>query len=147
LQIAPNVEPDTIIVLTNVPGDSDPFGHTMWFDTALRLMYPGIPVAGVYYYTDGSPGPGSDLVLEGEAWRWEPKGFGGLVPATSIGKTIAIQYGSSGTGKLLQVLPSFLCKAGCAPGYTPSAAIILDPVSPIARRRFNLTRQETGNPF
>jgi len=30
----------------------------MWLDLALRLVYPGIPVAGLYYYADGTPGPG-----------------------------------------------------------------------------------------
>jgi hypothetical protein len=148
LRIAPSVEPGTVIVFTNLSRDHDMFLHNMWFDLALRLMYPGVPVTGAYYFADGSPGPGINLVLEGKSWRWEGKGFGGIVTTTGIAKTIVIAWGPSGTGKLIETLPSFLCKAGCAPElYQPSAAIVLDPVSPIAARRFNLPRQEAGSLF
>jgi hypothetical protein len=37
----------------------------MWLDMALRLMYPGIPVAGTYFYEDGTPAPGASLEAEG----------------------------------------------------------------------------------
>jgi hypothetical protein len=55
LRVAPSVKPDAVIVLAKVPKKSDPFRHNMWFDVALRLVYPGIPVSGVYFYEDGGP--------------------------------------------------------------------------------------------
>jgi hypothetical protein len=54
LRFAPDVAPGTLIVLTNVPRGSDPFGDNMWFDLAIRLVYPGVSAAGVYFYEDGT---------------------------------------------------------------------------------------------
>jgi hypothetical protein len=61
VSVAPSVAPNTIVVLINVPVAEDPFGHDMWLDLAVRLMYPGIPVTGAYFYEDGTPAPGGNL--------------------------------------------------------------------------------------
>jgi hypothetical protein len=137
LQFAPSVHPETVVVLTNVPKDDDPFYDNLWFDLGLRLMYPGVPVAGAYFYEDGSPAPGNDFRLEGASWRWDGKGFGRLFPTTPLDKTIVVEYHRSGAPKLLETLPPFVCPTGCATElYRPSTAIAAGPVSPIAARRF-----------
>jgi hypothetical protein len=139
LRLAPNVQPGTVIVMTNVPKSPDPFDHTMWFDMALRLAYPGVPVAGAYFFEDGSPGPGNDLVLTGATWRWDGKGFARLFSAAPLDKTLVVEYGASGTGKLLSALPAFICQSTCAGElYHPDHAIDAGAVSPIAARRYTV---------
>jgi hypothetical protein len=136
-QIAANVQPDTVIVLTNVPKSEDPFFDNLWFDLGLRLLYPGVPVAGVYYYADRSPGPDNNLILEGPSWHWDGKGYGRLFSMTPLAKTIVVEYSPSGTGKLLEKLPSWLCHTTCpAKLYAPHAATLPGPMSPIGARRF-----------
>ena len=68
LEVAPRMKPETVIVLTNVPSDADPFGHNMWFDVALRLAYPRTAVAGLYYSSDGKAAPGANLVVRSGKW-------------------------------------------------------------------------------
>ena len=48
LRAAPTVKPRHVVVMINVPRNDDPFGTTLWMDLAVRLIYPGIPVAGTY---------------------------------------------------------------------------------------------------
>jgi hypothetical protein len=100
LDVAPSVEPNTVIVLTNVPKDNDPFENQMWLDLALRLAYPGIPVAGLYYYADGTPGPGDGLKAGGKSWTWDGTGIPPVFPATGLANTLVVDYEPSGRGKL-----------------------------------------------
>lgn len=140
LRIAPDVAPRTLIVLTNVPQGGDPFGDNMWFDLAIRLVYPGIPAAGVYYYEDGTPAPGNHMVLEGTSWHWDGKGFGHLFNTTPLASTVVVRYDPSGIGKLLEKLPPFLNKAPyAAQSYQPEN-VISAPISPIVVRRYDIPR-------
>jgi hypothetical protein len=136
LRIAPDLQPYTVVVLTNVPKNADPFGHDLWFDMALRLVYPGIPVAGIYYYEDGSPAPGDNITAEGKNWLTRD-GFGHMFPNTFLSRTLVVRYDASGTGKLVESLPAFVCKGPCdASQYNPAAAIITGPVAPVTARRY-----------
>lgn len=136
-RLAPNIWPETVVVMTNVPKGEDPFFDNLWFDMGLRLLYPGIPVAGVYYYSDGSPGPGNNLALEGSAWHLEGNGYGRLFSTTPLAKTIVVDYDPSGAVKLLEKLPPWLCRTTCAAElYAPHAVILSGPMSPIGARRF-----------
>jgi hypothetical protein len=137
LRIAPEVEPDTVIVLTGVPRDSDPFGDNYWFDMAVRLAYPGVRVAGILLYADGTPAPGDNWTVEGPVWHWDGTGFQRLFHATPVGKTLVIEYHASGADTLKESLPAALCRGACPDSlYRPS--IHAGPVSPIAVRRFRL---------
>ena len=137
LKFAPTLPPETVVVMTNVPKNDDPFYDDLWFDLGLRLMYPGVPVAGVYYYSDGTAAPGDNMVLEGDAWRWDGQGFGHVFTTTPLAKTIVVEYHRGQAGKLLETLPPFLCRTSCkAELYAPWAAVGGGPVSPIAARRF-----------
>jgi hypothetical protein len=139
LRAAPNVQPDTVIVMTGVPKDDDPFGDNFWFDLAVRLAYPGIRVAGVYLYPGGMPGPGNNWSIAGSSWQWDGKGFARLFPSTPAGKTVVIEYSASGAGKLERNLPPSLCQGECPAGlYHPDAVIVPGAVSPIAVRRYRL---------
>jgi hypothetical protein len=138
LQVAPSVKPDTIIVLTLVPKDNDPFGHNMWLDMAIRLAYPDIPVAGIYFYADGTPSPGNNLKAGGDSWKWDGTGFPPVVRATSLADTVVVDYEPSGPGKLDATLPLFLCNTPCATELYRPGSIITGPISPIAKRRYRL---------
>jgi hypothetical protein len=139
LRAVPGVQPDTIVVMTGVPRDDDPFGDNYWFDIAVRLAYPGVRVAGIYLYPDGTPGPGNNWIVEGPSWQWDGKGFARLFQSTPAGRTVVVEYRSSGAAKLGDSLPRSLCRGECpAALYQPAAAIVPGPASPIAIRRFRL---------
>jgi hypothetical protein len=138
LQVAPSVQPGTVIVLTNVPKDNDPFGHDMWLDFALRLAYPGIPVAGVYFYADGTPGPGDGWKAGGNSWTRDGAGYPQFFPGTSLANTVVVRYEPSGRGKLEAALPAFVCATRCATELYHPGSVITGPISPIASRRYRV---------
>jgi len=138
LRIAPSVKPDTVIVLANVPKNDDPFGHNMWLDLALRLAYPHIRVAGIYFYTDGTPGPGDHFKAEGDRWKWDGKGLRPTVVDTAISDTVIVDFDPSGHGTLAKIMPSFVCEGDCAAGLYNPATVITGPISPRTVRRYRL---------
>lgn len=139
LHVAPQVRPETIVIMTNVPKNSDPFGDQLWFDYALRLAYPHIPVSGIYFYMDGTAGPGNNFRFEHDFWRWDGAGFGRLVGGADLDHTLVVDYSASGQGKLAAALPDFVCRAQCSQErYHPGAAVASRAVSPIAARRFRV---------
>ena len=138
LRVAPSVAPFTLVVVTNVPKDKDPFGHDMWLDLALRLAYPGIPVAGTYFYSDGTPAPGDSWKAEGKSWTWDGTGISPVFTGTGLANTLVVDYQPSGRGKLEAALPAFLCKTRCATELYHPDAVVTEPISPVARRRYRL---------
>jgi hypothetical protein len=141
-QFAPDLQPGAVVILTNVPRNADPFGDNLWFQLAIRLAYPDIPVAGNYYYSDGTPGPGTHLAIEGTYWNLDTGGLGYPFVPLPLERTVVVEYNTSGAGKLLDKLPPFLCPRGCpAQLYDPAHGLITGPVSPIAARRYNVPGQ------
>ncbi len=138
LRIAPSVKPDTVIVLANVPKNDDPFGHNMWLDLPLRLIYPGIPVAGVYFYADGTSSPGNNLKADGSEWKWDGTGFPPLVREAPIADTIIVDFDRSGRGRLEASMPAFVCRARCETGLYNPRAVITGTISPRTLRRYNI---------
>ena len=114
LQVAPQVKPGTIVVLTNVPKDNDPFRHNMWFEVALRLAYPETSMTGIYFYEDGSPSAGNNLKLQWDSWQWDETGWPPLVRKTDVGSTLVIRYDEQGIGRLEDSFPVFLNANGQA---------------------------------
>jgi hypothetical protein len=137
LTVAPSVKPNTIIVLINVPRSEDPFSHHMWLDLAVRLAYPGVPVAATYFYADHTPSPGSNLRVDGHRWKWDGTGFTPLVQETSLANTVVVDAGSPAQ-PLVRSFPGFLCKARCATEIYNPDAVIAGPISPRAVRRYQL---------
>lgn len=138
LKTVPSVKPNAVIALVNVPKEDDPFGHDMWFDVALRLVYPGTPVAGIYFYPDGTPAPGDNLKMEGGRWKWDGTGFPPVVRDTSIANTIVIDRAASGSDALVPSMPSFMCETPCASQLYNPAAVITGTISPRTVRRYRL---------
>ena len=131
---APRVKTSTVVVLTNVPKDADPFGDAMWFDLAVRLSYPSTPVTGVYFYSDGTPARGNTLRASRDGWRWDGAGSP-MVTKAPIANTVAIRYDQAGRGALEPELPAFVC-ADCARDSYQPQSVITGPIDPSARRRY-----------
>lgn len=125
LGAAPQVKSGTLVILTNVPKDgaSDAFnGDNTWFDMALRLAYPGTPVAGLYFHSDGSPAAGDNLIVHADG-TWELPG-NRLVPSGGAGAILAIRYDAGGHARIEESLPVFLGMAASgASGYHPAERI------------------------
>lgn len=116
LDVAPRLKAGTLVILTNVPRDNEPFlQDNMWFDMALRLAYPGTRVAGIYFYEDGSPALGK-LDLSGRA-----------------DVMLVLDYRRANSLSIARSLPSFLRVEGI---YSPEARIESGSPSPRAVRRY-----------
>ncbi len=137
VRAAPEVKPGTIFVLVNIPKKNDPFWISQWFDMALRLAYPGTPVAGTYFYDDHTPGRGANLILESAGWHWNHTFLEPLVDTAGLAQTIVIEYGANGFGKVLPVLPPYLCHGVCsAQLYHPEDRMAGSQPAPRASRRY-----------
>jgi len=137
LRAVPQVKPDTVIVLVDVPQPEDPFRNDMWFDFALRLAYPATPVSGVYFYTDGSAAPGDNLKLQKNQWNWDGTLIAPLVRSTTLDDTIIVDYEAGGAVRMLDTVPDFLCAKTCAAEtYSPRSRILDSHPSPRAVRRY-----------
>jgi hypothetical protein len=144
LQVAPHVDPLTMIILPNVPRNDDPFGDNMWFDVALRLVYPNTIVSGIYYYADGARAPGDNFISKGDEWVFDNTGFPPLIQSTKIADTIVIRFDPRGKGALEKTIPASVCAPDCSHAqlYNPGS-LIFGRISPRTLWRYNL---KTENP-
>jgi hypothetical protein len=109
-----------MIVLTGLPPKHDGFGHAMWLDFALRLAYPGVQVAGIYFFEDHTPGPGSNMVIKDDKWIWDGTGYPPLNREIPTSRTAVIQYGTG----LLDKVPDWMLKPG--ESVTPLQASMME---------------------
>ena len=122
------------------PGEHDPFGHNMWFDVALRLASPRTPVAGLHYYSGGTPSPGANLVADDDL---VDAGAGGNGLPDTDRRGSFLEHGDcpllgGGPADLfLRRVPDFV-DAGIdgRPTYAPLAVIQPGRPSPVALRRY-----------
>jgi len=138
IHLAPQLQPDTLVVLVQMPKSADPIGHNLWFDFALRLSYPRTAVTGVYFYEDGTPAPGNFMQLQGDRWVWDRMGpCPPLLREVSIRNTIVIASDPTGRLTILdQLPPSFKVDTGVAELYHPYHQIRTGPPAAQARRRY-----------
>src|SRR5207245_2101154 len=136
LGAAPRLKPETLVVLTNVPKNPDPFRDTWWFDLALRLAYPHVPVTGIYYYADGTPPSGQNMNLQGSEWIWQEGSFPTLLRAVPFGNTVVVRYSTSGSGSIVERVPPFIEGRSDLDGlYAPATRIGSgSPPAPVRRR-------------
>ena len=111
LRAAPQVRDGTVIILVDVPKANDPFGDDFWFDMAMRLAYPGVKVGGIYFYDDGSPNSGNNMVLQRGQWAWDGKHAGGLVNLAGSDQLLILEYAADGTAKVA-AHGAFVCLRG-----------------------------------
>jgi len=137
LDVAPRVKPGTVVVLTGVPKSADPFGHNMWFDFAVRLAYPDVRVAGIFFYDTGEPSVGNNLKVVHGRWAQIPSVSSSLIQDAPLSRTVVVHVDRRGHGRLLAHLPGALARASRYQ-LKPRAAIVGSDPSPIARRRYDL---------
>jgi hypothetical protein len=125
LEAAPRVKPGTIIVYTGVPSSADPFGDVYWFDLALRLAYPDVPVTGTYYRDGGAVPPGATLALRHGSWS----------EAAPLSRTLFLRY-SSGEARTFTRVPAFLADAAQGGRYDPRSVVERGPPDSRALRRY-----------
>jgi hypothetical protein len=137
LTVAPRIKPDTVIVLVGIPRSTPPFGHNMWFDVALRLAYPHVPVAGVYFWEDGQASPGANMIVDSGEWRQTLDGYPTMLSKADFSHTIIMQFDPGGAGRVLARVPPFVTSDPAAlRRYNPSAVVLEGPPDPIAIRRY-----------
>jgi hypothetical protein len=135
LEIAPRVEPNSVIVYTGVPRAADPFGDTMWFDLALKLAYPGVDVTGEYFYGDGGVAPGASLAYRGGRWVETGAGLPPTVQDATLSNTLFISYARDRSRLLVKAPARFRTAAGAA-AYRPARLIEQRPADERAIRRY-----------
>jgi len=137
LEVAPRLKSGTVVVLGGVSKDADSFGHNMWFDVALRLAYPDTPVAGIYYYADGEPAPGANMLVRGRTWYQIATGFPTLVDDSDFSNTVIVRYSAAGRPALAAAVPRFMQVGRAArSAYSPLTPIEQGEASPLAERRY-----------
>jgi hypothetical protein len=136
LSAAPRLKPGTLVILTNVPRDADPFlGDSRWFDMALRLAYPRTLVGGMYFFEDGTLAFGGDqkIFLDG---RWA-LGANRLLTKGGVDVMLVLNYQRQDLLSIAKSLPSFLSvDENSARVYNPEARIESGSPSPRAVRRY-----------
>ncbi len=136
LGVAPRVRPGTLIVLTGVPKAADPFGDNMWFDLAMRLAYPHVPVTGVYFFGDGTPAPDEGMALRGRTWVYDGTGFPTVLRRVPVANTLVVRYSSSGLGTLVRRLPRYLRRPALVSAYAPYERIDPEPLPAFVEDRY-----------
>jgi hypothetical protein len=137
LHVAPSVQPNTVVVLTGIPKTADPFGHNMWFDFAVRLAYPRVQVAGIFFYDTGEPSVGNNMTVSHGRWKQVPTGIGTLIQDAPLSHTVLVHLDTRGRARLGTHLPGALAQAS---RYTidPRAVITGSEPPSMARRRYDL---------
>jgi hypothetical protein len=99
----------------------------------MRLAYPGIPVAGEYFFDDGTPAPRDNLKLMNGRWQRDDTQAAPVLDGGEISQTIVLAWGAgAGADMILQKLPDFLCsELDDANQYAPRKRIL--DVSPSPR--------------
>jgi hypothetical protein len=145
LEAAPHLKPDSVVVYTGVPSTADPFGDTMWFDFALRLAYPTVPVAGVYFRDAGTSAPGASLRLRRGFWESTGQGSPAMINHVPLANTLFFRYRTGEPATLARV-PSFLAGATGSGRFVPNSLTDGQAPDPRALRRYGpLDFQERRN--
>ena len=109
----------------------------MWFDLALRLAYPDTPVAGEFFYDDGSEPEGNCFKLVADRCQWDGTGVESLVKETSVKHVAVLEFQPRGPIRIVPKLPAFLStNEEAASIYSPQTVLADAPPSPIAVRRY-----------
>jgi hypothetical protein len=136
IRAVPQVKPGTMFVLTNVSRRQDPFEANDWFESALRLAYPGTPVSGVFFYEGGITPRGSNQRLESNQWHWDGTPLIPVVTKAKLDDTLILEY-QAGSATVLPEVPTFVCTGGCTPEhYRPRERISGTRPSPRAMHRY-----------
>jgi hypothetical protein len=143
LEQVPRLQPDTVVVLTGVPEDRDPFKNSgLWFEFAVRLAYPRSPVTGVYFYSGGKIPPLALSSFHDGGCYWNELGATPvrLEPGTSrigsLASVVAFNWGENGEIELARVAPPELGDEDARRVYRPLARLEPGGAARDAARRY-----------
>lgn len=129
VQIAPNVKPNTIILMLDVPRGygMDPFQELIWFDQPLRVLYRSRQVAGDFLYANGHPTRGSAWEFTANGLRWDSQ-KAAWTPGISqapYDHLVVLRLQPNGRLRLLEQFPSeILPQPFDTSGYAPHDRIL-----------------------
>lgn len=132
------VKDGTVIVMTNVPRDRDPFSaYAFWYNNALRLAYPHTVVGGVYFYDDTKAAPKDNLALSNGHWAYTGVGVSPMISSAGIDQTLVLEFQRTGPPKVMPNIPPFVCSGNCTQdGYRPETRILQGPPASEAIQRY-----------
>ena len=136
LEVAPRIKPGTLIVYTGVPRAADPFGDTYWFDLALKLAYPQVPVAGEYFRDSSTPAPGANLRYDDGRWIENGAGAPPMRDDATLADTVFIAYGRRHSRLLARLPAAFEVHGKTSAHYDPRSLIEPGPPDDRALRRY-----------
>jgi hypothetical protein len=133
---APRLKDDTFVALTNLPTKwpyaicdaappVDPFLDTMWFNSALQVLYPNTRLVGIYWREDRtSPGAiqyrfsDAGVSLVKTSIEVEGKAFG-------YDQVVVFRYEPATGTRMLETVPvNEIPDAVASPAYVPSARVL-----------------------
>jgi len=138
---APRLQPDTVVVLSGVPKEADPFGDTLWFDFGVRLAYPRQAVSGVYFLADGSPGLNQSLKItaDGKRWKWDGSGMPPIVRETAAERAVFFEREGSGRLRLARKWPHWMAVSDeVRRTYDAGQVVMEGPATAISVNRYGL---------
>lgn len=140
VNLVPDVQPESLILLANLPVDGDPFGDGMWFDFPVRMAYPSRNSAGGLVYS-GEFAAAPRWQVAGDRVKWQGVGYPPPPELREVmcERLILLDYGG-GTLRVLDRLPTELGPGALECRYVAGGAIIPGPLSSINVRRYSEER-------
>lgn len=124
--LVPDVEDQTLILVTNLPKDydRDPFGAALWFDFPIQLLYPDRKVVGYFVYENGDHPTDNPWIFTSNQMQWQKKGMGQEFDTATYDQVIALRYNADGKLSILnQFPPKLLPSASSVAEYSPKKRI------------------------
>ncbi len=137
--LVPNVEKQTLILLTNLPKayENDPFGAALWFDFPIQLLYPDRTTVGHFIYADGTQPTDNSWSFTAKGMKWDGKGVTEQFNQVPYSQIIALRYESNGKISLLKQFPTALLPQPFNTStYAPQTRITHDFISNRSIRMF-----------
>ena len=136
--LAPAVENQTLILLTNLPKtyQGDPFGAALWFDFPIQILYPHKDVVGYFTYDTGEHPTDNPWIFTANGMVWQKKGMGQKFDQIPYSRIIALRY-EAGKVVLLDEFPrKLLPQPFDTSSYAPRSRISRDFVTNRSIRTF-----------
>lgn len=107
--LAPDLEPNTLVLLTNVPkAPRDPLGAAIWFDFQLQYLYPGRQIAGYYLYDSGEHPSDNPWDFTSSGMSWGKQGMRPRLETVTYDRIVALRHNFDGRISLLDEFPAEL---------------------------------------
>jgi hypothetical protein len=161
LTAVPNLKPDTVLIVQDVPATFQDWGSNFWFDILCKLAYPRVPISGSYTFAwpadpadiAGVEASGATVMrigdhqvlvqhgtafgIEGDKVKVMREYMRPTVQAADLTQVVVLRWTKSGTFQVVTDPKEIEMAVDAAPGYDPQTRIV-SPISPVSQRRFAL---------